>query len=309
MSNILIFGHKSPDTDAITSAISYAYLQKQLGVEAEAVALGEASEETKFALETFEMDSPRVVSSVANEVGEVMLVDHNEAQQSVDDLAQVDILSVVDHHRIANFQTANPLYYRAEPVGCTQTILFKLFKEHTVAVPKPIAGLMLSGIISDTLLLKSPTSTKEDEEAAKELAKIAGVDLEAYGIDLLKAGTNTADKSADELLDADAKSFTMGASSVRVGQVNVVDVNEVLNRKAEILDAMKKQSEDNQYDLFVLLVTNVLESDSTAIVYGDKPKEIQNAFGKEAEENTLLLSGVVSRKKQVVPPLTRAFEK
>lgn len=309
MSKVLIFGHKSPDTDAITSAISYAHLQKQLGVEAEPVALGEAGEETKFALNYFDVEAPRVVSSVSNEVDEVMLVDHNEAQQSVDDIEDVDVLAVVDHHRIANFQTSNPLYYRAEPVGCTQTILLKLFKENKLEVPSQIAGLMLSAIISDTLLLKSPTCTEEDVAAAKELAKLAEVDLEEYGIELLKAGTNTTDKSAEQLLDADAKSFTMGSASVRVGQVNVVDVNEVLDRKDEIVEAMKKQSEEENYDLFVLLVTDVLESDSTAIVYGEPTDKIYEAFDKEVENNVVVLEDVVSRKKQVVPPLTKAFEK
>lgn len=308
MSKVLIFGHKSPDTDAITSAISYAYLQNQLGTEAEAVALGEAGEETKYALDHFETEAPRVVTTVANEVDAVMLVDHNEAQQSVEDLDQVDVLSVVDHHRIANFQTANPLYYRAEPVGCTQTIILKLFKEHQVDIPKNIAGLMLSAIVSDTLLLKSPTCTDQDVAAAKELAEIAGVDLEEYGIELLKAGTNTSDKSADDLLNADAKSFTMGEASTRVGQVNVVDVEEVLDRKEELLDAMKKQSEENSYDLFVLLITDVLESDSTAVVYGEPTDKVKAAFGKEVENNTIVLEGVVSRKKQVVPQLTKAFE-
>lgn len=308
MSKVLVFGHKSPDTDAITSAISFAYLQKQLGVEAEAVALGEAGEETSFALDYFDTKAPRVVSSVANEVDEVMLVDHNEAQQSVEDLDKVEVLAVVDHHRIANFQTSNPLYYRAEPVGCTQTIILKLYKENNVNIPKNIAGLMLSAIISDTLLLKSPTCTEEDVAAAKQLAEIAEVDLETYGIDLLKAGTNTADKSAEDLLEADAKSFTMGEASVRVGQVNVVDVDEVLERKEEILQAMKAQSETNNYELFVLLVTNVLESDSTAIVYGEPTDKVKAAFDKEVENNTVVLEGVVSRKKQVVPQLTKAFE-
>lgn len=308
MSKVLIFGHKSPDTDAITSAISFAYLQNKLGVEAEAVALGEVGEETSYALNYFGVEKPRVVSTVSNEVTEVMLVDHNEALQSVDDIEKVEILSVVDHHRIANFQTANPLYYRAEPVGCTQTIILKMFKEHSVKIPKDIAGLMLSAIISDTLLFKSPTCTEEDVKAAKELAEIAEVDLEKYGIELLKAGTNTKDKSADDLINADAKSFTMGEATVRVGQVNVVDVEEVLARKDELLDAMSSQSEENSYDLFVLLITDVLESNSTAVIYGEPTDKVVSAFDKTVESNTVLLEGVVSRKKQVVPQLTKAFE-
>lgn len=307
MSKILIFGHQSPDTDAITSAISFSYLQNKLGKTTEPVALGEATDETQYALDYFKVDNPRVVSSVANETDKVMLVDHNEAQQSVSDIDQVEVLAVVDHHRIANFQTSNPLYYRAEPVGCTNTIILKLFKEHNVDVPRDIAGLMLSAIISDTLLLKSPTCTKEDEEAAHELADIAGVDLQSYGKDLLKAGTNTSDKSADQILNADAKNFPMGDYTVRIGQVNVVDVQEVLDRKAELLSEMTKQSEESNYDLFLLVITNVLESDSVALLYGNDRQKVAEAFGKDIIEDTLLLEGVVSRKKQVVPVLTNAL--
>lgn len=210
MSKVLIFGHKNPDTDAITSAISFAYLQNQLGIEAEAVALGEVGEETQYALDYFSVPAPRVVETVANETDKVMLVDHNEFQQSVNDIADVEVLSVVDHHRISNFETANPLYYRAEPVGCTNTIIAKLYKEKEVAIPKDIAGLMLSAIVADTLLFKSPTCTDEDVKIAKELAAIAGVDIESYGLDMLKAGTDLSNKSAAELLDMDAKKFPNG---------------------------------------------------------------------------------------------------
>lgn len=308
MDKVLVFGHKSPDTDAITSAISFSYLQNQLGAEAEAVALGEVGEETAFALDYFKVESPRVVSSVSNEVKKVMLVDHNEPQQSVNDIEKVEIISVVDHHRIANFQTANPLYYRAEPVGCTNTIILKMFKENEVEVPKNIAGLMLSAIISDTLLLKSPTCTEEDVKAAKELAEIAQVDLETYGVELLKAGTKTKDKSAKSLLDADAKSFPMGEQTVRIGQVNVVDVKEILDRKEELLEAMKTQSENENYDLFLLLITNVLENDSTAIVYGKYFEEVSDALNSSIEDNVMFLKDVVSRKKQVVPQLTVKLE-
>lgn len=304
MDKILVFGHKNPDTDAVTSAISFSYLQNQFGLDTEAVALGEIGEETTFALDYFNVSKPRVVSTVSNEVKQVMLVDHNESQQSVEDIEKVEVISVVDHHRIANFQTANPLYYRAEPVGCTNTIILKLYKEHGITVPKHIAGIMLSAIISDTLLLKSPTCTDIDVDSAKELAAIAEVDLETYGIELLKSGTKTKNKSAEDLLDADAKSFPMNSKTVRIGQVNVVDVNEILSRKEELLETMKVQSGIKGYDLFILLITNVLENDSTAIVYGNHFEEVSDALNSSIKDNVMFLEGVVSRKKQVVPQLT-----
>ena len=308
MSKILVFGHQNPDTDAIGAAIAFANLQKELGKDAEAVALGEPNEETAFALNHFGLTAPRVVETVANEVEQVMLVDHNEFQQSAVDIEKVEILAVVDHHRIANFQTANPLYYRAEPVGCTSTIILKLYKENNVEVPKNIAGMMLSAIVSDTLLFKSPTCTQEDVQAAKELAEIAGVDLEGYGLEMLKAGTNLGTKSAAELIDLDAKSFPMGGSNLRIAQVNTVDLAEVFLRQAELESAMQEANAANGYDLFVLVVTNILDSDSEILIVGEPKENVEKAFNVTLDNNRALLKGVVSRKKQVVPQLTAAFE-
>lgn len=252
MSKLLVFGHQNPDTDTIASAIALSYLLNEVSIEAEAVALGEPNEETKFVLDYFRVDAPRIIETASNEVDEVVLVDHNESQQSVSDISKVTIKAVVDHHRIANFETNDPLFYRAEPVGSTATILLKIFKEYEVAIPSEIAGLMLSAIVSDTLLLKSPTSTSEDVLAAEELAEIAGVSLDEYGLDMLKAGTDISSKTPEDILNDDAKSFPMGRELVRIGQVNVVDVNDVLTRKAEILEAMREETRENNYDLYVL---------------------------------------------------------
>ncbi len=307
MSKVLVFGHQNPDTDAIGAAIAFSYLQNQLGVNAEPVALGTPSEETQFALDYFKLEAPRVITSIKEEQADVMLVDHNEFQQSVVDIAEATILAVVDHHRIANFETANPLYYRAEPVGCTSTIILKLFKENQIEIPKEIAGIMLSAIISDTLLFKSPTSTEADQLAAKELVEISGVDLEAYGLDMLKAGTNLSDKSAEVLLDLDAKSFPMGEASVRIAQVNTVDLNEVMDRQAELETAMQTEIATNGYDLFVLVVTDILNSNSELLIAGERKEQVEQAFGVKLENNRAFLQGVVSRKKQVVPQLTEVF--
>ncbi len=307
MSKILVFGHQNPDTDAIGAAIAFSHLQNQLGKETEAVALGTPNEETQYALDYFKLSAPRVVQSAKEEATQVMLVDHNEFQQSISDIAEVEILAVVDHHRIANFETANPLYYRAEPVGCTSTIILKLYKENQVELPKEIAGIMLSAILSDTLLFKSPTCTSEDEAAAKELATIAGVDLTSYGLDMLKACTNLSDKSAATLLDLDAKSFPMGEANVRIAQVNTVDLSEVMARQTELEEAMTEEMAKNGYDLFVLVVTNILDSDSELLVAGQGLDKVEEAFQVKLTNNRALLKGVVSRKKQVVPQLTAVF--
>lgn len=307
MSKILVFGHQNPDTDAIGAAIAYANLQQTLGKEAEAVALGTPSEETQYALDYFKLEAPRVVASVKDETSDVMLVDHNEFQQSVSDIAELNILAVVDHHRIANFETANPLYYRCEPVGCTSTIVLKLYKEASVEVPQAVAGMMLSAIISDTLLFKSPTCTPEDVAAANELAEIAQVNLEVYGLAMLKAGTNLSDKSVETLIDLDAKSFTMGDKVVRVAQVNTVDLNEVFDRQTELETVMAKENQEKNYDLFLLIATDILASDSELLVIGEPVSNVEQAFATTLTNNRAFLPGVVSRKKQVVPQLTESF--
>lgn len=303
----LVFGHKSPDTDAVVAAKAFSYLQNQLGYDTEAVALGELNDETKFVLQHFEEPAPRIISAAKPEVDAVMLVDHNEAQQSVADLKDVQITHVVDHHRIANFETAAPLYYHAEPLGCTSTILFKLFKRNEVTVPAKLAGLMLSAIISDTLLFKSPTTTPEDEAAVKALAEIADVDYQKYGLEMLKAGTNLASKTEQELITADAKSFEMGGKTVRINQVNTVDLNEVFAREAKLRTAIEAENKAQGYDLFLLMVTNILDSNTRLLVVGEPQDVVEKAFNTKLVDNKADLPGVVSRKKQVVPPLQAAF--
>lgn len=308
MSKVLVFGHQNPDTDTVASAISLAYLLKELSVNAEAVALGQMNAETSFALDYFQKEEPRIIETAADEVEQVFLVDHNEAQQSVSDINKVTILGVVDHHRIANFETSDPLYYRAEPVGSTATILSKLYKESNVKIPTDIAGLMLSAIISDTLLLKSPTTTGEDYQAAEELAELAGVSLDDYGLEMLKAGTDTSEKTALEILNDDAKSFNMGKEKVRIGQVNVVDIDDLLyNKKEELLEVMKEEVRENEYGLCILMITDILENNSVALIEGPAYRKFEMAFNKPIQMNTVELDNVVSRKKQVVPPLNETF--
>jgi manganese-dependent inorganic pyrophosphatase len=304
MEKVLIFGHKNPDTDTICSAIAYANLKTKLGIDAEPVRLGDLNGETEYALKTFNQEAPRLVNSVAAEAKQVILVDHNERQQSADDIDQVRVLEVIDHHRIANFETSDPLYYRAEPVGCTATILKKLYKENEVEIDKETAGLMLSAIISDSLLFKSPTCTEEDVKAARELAEIAGVDAEKYGLDMLKAGADLSDKSVEQLISLDAKEFQMGAKKVEVAQVNTVDIQDVLSRQNELESTLQNVINEKNLDLFVFVVTDILNSDSTVLALGRSADAVEEAYQVKLENNTALLKGVVSRKKQIVPVLT-----
>lgn len=308
MDKKLIFGHKNPDTDSICSALVYADLKSKLGENVEAVRLGSVNGETQFVLDTFQVEAPRQVETVANEVKEVILVDHNERQQSANDIEQVQVVEVIDHHRIANFETSNPLYMRVEPVGCTTTILKKLYKENGVEIPKEIAGLMLSAIISDTLLLKSPTCTEQDVKAAHELTQIAEVDLQTYGLAMLKAGADLSEKTIAELISLDSKEFQMGSAKVEIAQVNAVDVNDVLARQEELEAALNAIIEKKGLDLFVFAVTDILNNDSVALALGKSAQVVEKAYNVKLDANKAVLKGVVSRKKQIVPVLTDTFQ-
>lgn len=308
MSKVLIFGHKNPDTDTICSAIAMADLKTKMGNDVEAVRLGNLNEETKFVLDYFNVEAPREIGDVSKEAKEVILVDHNEREQSADGIENVEVIEVVDHHRIANFETSGPLYYRAEPVGCTATILAKMYKERNIEITKEIAGLLFSAIVSDTLLYKSPTCTPEDVVIGNELAALAGVNPEEYGLQELKAGASIQGKTAAELIGVDSKPFTMGPLKVEVAQISVVDIDEVLEMKDELLKAMHSAMEAKEQDSFLVLATNILTNDSIGLVTGDE-RLVAEAFDTKVKESMIDMPGVVSRKKQVVPVMTETAER
>ncbi|MCK8617139.1 manganese-dependent inorganic pyrophosphatase [Fructobacillus sp. M158] len=301
MAKIQVFGHKSPDMDTVASAIAAADLLKQQGLDTEAVAQGKPNAETQYALDHFGLKALPIIEKATTD--EVVLVDHNEAAQSVDNLADVTVYGIYDHHKF-NFQNGTPLYITAKPWGSVSTILYYEYKQAGLTIPAAIAGLMASGLISDTLLLKSPTTTDMDRQALPELAKIAGIDdIEAYGLGMLKAGTDLSKKTDEDLLEGDAKSFTMGKHDFRIGQVNTVDIDDVLKRQADLEKAMKASG----YEDFLLVITDILNSNSKAIYVGDAANAIEKAFDGKLANNVIDLPGVVSRKKQVVPPLQKQF--
>ena len=304
--SILVFGHKNPDTDTICSAIAYAELKNKLGKDVKAVRLGEVNEETKYALNYFKVEKPELMENVAGK--EIILVDHNERTQTADGFEEAKVLELIDHHRISNFNVDEPLYARVEPVGCTATIILKLFKENGLAPSKETAGLMLSAIISDTLLFKSPTCTQCDAKAGKELAEIAGVDLKEYGLEMLKAGTALGDKSEAELLNMDMKIFEIDGEKIGVAQVNTVNEAEVLERKEKLLAEIDNIIAKEGLKFFMLAITNILTNNSTALVSGNGNDVIEKAFGEKVDSNLVTLKGVVSRKKQIIPPLTKAIQ-
>jgi len=302
MEKILIFGHKNPDTDTITSSLVLANLETKLGKNVEAVAQGKPNKETEYVLNYLGIEVPRVIKDV-EDGQEVMLVDHASFEESVPNLANAKILRVVDHHKLG-LTTSYPLNYRAEAVGCTETILYKMYKEYGIEIEKNIAILMLSAIISDTLLLKSPTCTEEDVKAVKELAEIAGIDYEKYGLDMLKAGTDLSSFSIEEILCLDAKETSLKDVKTIINQVNTASIPEVMEKKAELEAGMRKVIDEKGLDLFMLLITDIVNSNSQVIALGNRADLVEKSYGVKLEDNTALLKGVVSRKKQVIPIMT-----
>ena len=205
----------------------------------------------------------------------------------------------MDHHRISNFQTEKPLFYFAQPVGCTSTILYEVYKMNNVEIDKKMAGLMLSAILSDTLILKSPTCTIKDVEAAKELSKIAEVDINIYGLEMMKAGTNLDEFSEEELINMDAKRFEKNGLKYIIAQVNTVDINDVLKRQSQLEEAINKTISNENLDLFVFAITDIINCNSEIIALGNRTDIIEKS--NKLKNNRAFLEGVVSRKKQLVP--------
>lgn len=303
MSEILVFGHKSPDTDSIISSLVMADLEKFLGNDtATACRLGEINKETAYVLNYFKVEAPKYIETI-EEGTPVILVDHNEFSQSVTGIEKAKIIKVVDHHRIADFQTASPLFYMAEPVGCTSTILFEIYKMNGIEINPTIAGLMLSAIISDTLLLKSPTTTIKDRKAVEELAKLSNIDYQTYGLEMLKAGTDLSDYSSEELLNLDAKLVEMNGNKVKVAQVNTADIANVFEKQSDLENAINSKIQEENLDLFMFVVTDIVNSNSETLVLGNRTDMVEKAYNVHLENNRVFLPGVVSRKKQVLPVL------
>ena len=236
----------------------------------------------------------------------VILVDHNEYAQSVKGLALAEIVEVVDHHKIGDVSTSSPIIFRNLPVGSTCTIVFKLFKEEKVPLTRPIAGLLLAGILSDTLSLQSPTTTALDREAVQELQKIAQVDWQTFALEMFKAGTSLEGQNIAEIFYKDFKEFGVKNRKVGIGQVFTLDMENIFNRQAEFLDFIAQIHQQKDYFLTLLLVTDILRKGSYLFYKCNNGRLLANTFNKEVEQG-VFIEGVVSRKKQVIPQVIEAL--
>lgn len=308
MKNIFIVGHKNPDTDSICSPLAYAVLKNKMDSnnKYEAVRTGNVSAESQFILDYFKVDAPTLINSVEENQG-LILVDHNEFIQSVDGVENSDLLEIVDHHKVG-LNWHSPIFMRTETVGCSATIIANMFHENNVEIDAQTAGLMMSAIVSDTLLFKSPTCTEKDERVARKLAEIAGVeDIEAYGIEMLKAGTTLAGKTAEEIFNVDFKDFMEGSTKYGVSQVNTMDIEGFLNTsKEEMLNYMNELKVSGNYDFLLLLLTDIIKEGSQLIAVGNVPT-VEKAFEVELTDSTTYVPGILSRKKQVIPVITKVL--
>ena len=295
----LVFGHKNPDTDAIMSAMVMANFENQIGNNARAVRLGNINKETEYVFNYLGIEKPEFIEDVEDGQN-IILVDHNESTQSIANLANAKVQKIVDHHAM-NFSTSYPLYYRAEPVGCTSTVLYKMYNEYGVEISKEIATMMLSAIVSDTLLFKSPTCTAEDKSAATKLAEIANVDLEAYGTALLKAGTDLSEYTPAEIINIDSKLFEKGGKRFKIAQVNTADLDSIFKDKVYFEAAINDEIKKDNLDLYMFAATDIINSNSKIISLGNDSSVVEKAYGVTLNDNTALLENVVSRKKQMLP--------
>ena len=287
MDKISITGHKNPDTDTIMSALVAEYLYTHLGYNVEAIKQGELNPETKFAIEKTGLRIPNTITKLTKN-SKVILVDHNNPMESLENITELNIINIIDHHAI-KLDLGSPTYVRTEPVGCTATILFKMFRENSIEIPKNIALAMLSAIISDSLLFKSPTCTDEDKKVASELEKIAGINKEEYGMEMLKAGTDLSSYSIEEILNIDRKTAVYGNYKASINQVMTADVEETLKLKEELEAGMQKMIENENLDLFMLLITDIINSDSTVIALGNKTEAVEKGYNVTLNNNMAVL--------------------
>jgi manganese-dependent inorganic pyrophosphatase len=301
-----IFGHTTPDSDSIVGAISLSYLKNQLGEDCIPTRQGEINPETAFILEKFGYQAPELKTSYAGE--SVYLIDFMESSQSPEDISEATILGIVDHHKLGDLKTNAPLEMWVRPVGCSNTIVKQMFDYYNIEIPKELAGMMMCAILSDTVIFKSPTCTKEDTKACKELAEIAGIeDYKALGMEMFIVKSDVLNATKRELVLRDFKDFNMNGNKIGVGQLEVVDLSVFDNMKDELFDAMAELKAEESRHSVLLLLTDIMQEGSQLLVLSDDNSKIEKAFNVTLKDNQVWLPKVMSRKKQIIPFLEEQF--
>jgi manganese-dependent inorganic pyrophosphatase len=301
-----VFGHTNPDSDSIVGAISLSYLKNELGEDTIPSRQGDISPETEFILNKFGGTAPELKTSYAGE--EVYIVDFSDLAQAPKDIKEATILGIVDHHKLGDLTTDTPLECWIRPIGCSNTVIKEMYDYHGVAIPKDIAGMMMLAILSDTVIFKSPTCTKIDTKAVKELAAIAKIeDYKALAMEMFIAKSAVEGASARNLNTRDYKEFDMNGTRVGVGQMEMVDISVLENRIDELFADMRAMKAENGLHTILILLTDIMKEGSQLLVVSDDASKIEAAFNTKLENNQAWLEGVLSRKKQVIPFLQPQF--
>jgi manganese-dependent inorganic pyrophosphatase len=304
--SVYVFGHKSPDTDAVCSAIALANLKRKQGVEAVPVAQGKVTPETAFVLQRYGFAAPEVMTSFAGK--QIILVDFSDRAQGPDDLDKAELLGIVDHHKLGDVTTPNPLECWIWPVGCSGTVVKSMYDFYGVDIPRNFAGIILCSILSDTVIFKSATCTDRDKDAAESLARLAGeTDLQALGMEMFKVKSAIAGTPVRELVMRDYKDFNMSGQKVGIGQLEVVDLALLDEVKADLARDIRALKEEGQRHSVFLLLTDIIKEGSQLLIASDDPTTVEKAFGAKPQQDEVWLPGVMSRKKQVVPKFEKVF--
>ena len=302
----LVMGHMNPDTDSIISAIAVAELNNKRGIACQPGAQGAPTPETEFVLKQFGLTAPEVVSDVAGK--KMYLVDYSDLAQAPKGIGEAEILGIVDHHKLGDVTTPNPLEIWTWPVGCTGTVIKSMYDFYGVEIPKGIAGGLMCAILSDTVMFKSPTCTEQDKKAVEALAKIAGVaDYKAVGMEMFKVKSAVDGASMKDLVFRDYKDFDMNGKKVGIGQLEVIDLSMLDKIKDGLYQEITRVKGEGRHSVFLLL-TDIMKEGSEMLIVSDDPSVVEKAFGKKPEGKSVWLDGVMSRKKQVVPNFEKAFK-
>ncbi|MEN8142255.1 MAG: manganese-dependent inorganic pyrophosphatase [Thermodesulfobacteriota bacterium] len=306
--SVYVVGHSNPDTDSVCGAIAYAHYLKATGTDAVACAQidpANLNPESKLVLDRFGLTAPQELTDVDGK--DVALVDFSDIGQAPANVTNANVVAIVDHHKIGDITTNGPIFFYAKPVGCTCTVLFEMYKNNNVDLPKDIAGGMVAAILSDTVNFKSPTCTDEDKAAVKELLSVAGVaDQDALFMDMLMAKSSVAGVPVKDLVFRDYKDFDMNGKKVGIGQIELASLDQVADIRGDLLKAVEEVKADGRHTVLFML-TDVVKEGTDLMVISDEPAVIEGAFGGKIADNTMWVDGMMSRKKQAVPPLQEAF--
>jgi len=305
---VSVVGHSNPDTDSVAAAISYANYLRATGTDAVAcmqISADNLNPESKVVLEKFGLAAPQEITDAAGK--DVALVDFSDIAQAPANIGDANVVGIVDHHKIGDITTGSPIFFYAKPVGCTCTVLWEMYKNNNVALPKDIAGGMLCAILSDTVNFKSPTCTDADKVAVADLLKITGVaDQDALFMEMLKAKSSVEGVPIKDLIFRDYKDFDMNGKKVGIGQIELASLDQIADIRDALFQGIKEVKAEGRHSVLFML-TDVVKEGTDLLVVSDDPAIIEGAFNAKIEGQSMWVDGMMSRKKQAVPPLQKAF--